>query len=407
MTKNNDEKIWNPRFTRVAIITTMFNMGHFMMNTLVPKYVDSLGATAVLVGIVSSMFAVTSLAIRPFSGPAMDYYRKNRMLSLALGLIVLAFIGYGFSKSVPLIVFSRLIHGIGTGIAAPLSMAMASSALPESKLASGLGIFSINQAIATAIGPTVGLALSGSFGYSAAFFIVAGFVFISFLLTFQLKSTALPKKSKFKLQLKRIIVPEVVVPAVITMFITIAFSSISFFVVIFGGLRGVANIGLYFMAYAVALLASRPISGKIADKFGADKAIIPGLVLFGLSFVLLSTADTLVMFLAAGVVNAFGYGICVPLLMTLCMQLVPNSKRGAASNTNYIGTDTGYLLGPTLAGFIVTSVKTSTGNEIAGYETMYLLMIIPVALALVVLIIRRKKLNERLKIARESNESQP
>ena len=397
MHKKTDDKIWNLKFTRITLITTMVNLGHFMMNTLVPKYADSLGATAVVVGVVSSMFAVTSLGIRPFSGPAMDYYKKNRLLSLALGLVVLAFIGYGFSKSIALVIISRLIHGIGIGIAAPLSMAMAGNALPESKLASGLGIFSLNQALATAIGPTIGLTLSGSIGYSATFLIVAAFVLMSFLLTFQLNSNAPPKKSKFKIQLKRIVVTEVIIPTVITMFITIGFSSINFFVVIYGGLRGITNIGLYFTAYAVALLASRPISGGIADKYGVDKAIIPGLVLFALSFALISSADTLIMFLVAGVVSAFGYGICAPLLMTLCMQLLPKSKRGAASNTNYIGTDTGYILGPTLAGFIVTRVNTATGDVVAGYEMMYLLMIVPVALALAVLIFSRKKLIEKLR----------
>lgn len=390
--KNNVDKIWNSKFTRVAIITVMFNMGQFMMNTLVPKYTDSLGASAAVVGIVASIFAITSLGIRPVSGPAMDYFKKNKLLSLALGLIVLAFIGYSFSKSVALVIISRLIHGMGIGIAAPLSMAMASSALPESKLASGLGIFSLSQAISTAIGPMIALSLSGTIGYSATFLIVAAFVFISFLLSFQLKSNAHPKKSKFRIQLKRIIVPEVLIPAVITMFITIAFSSINFFIVIYGGLRGIANIGLYFTAYAISLLVSRPISGKAADKYGADKAIIPGLVIFGLSFILISSADTLYMFIIAGVASAFGYGICIPLLMTLCMQLVPKNKRGAASNTSYIGTDAGYIVGPTLAGFIITRVKINIGNEIAGYAIMYLLMIIPVAIALIILIMSRSKL---------------
>jgi MFS family permease len=391
MTNKSIEKIWNPKFTQVAIITSVFNMGHFMMNTLVPKYADSLGATAALVGIVSSMFAVSSFGIRPFSGSAMDYYRKNRLLSFALAIVVLAFIGYAFSRSVAIVIISRLFHGVGIGIAAPLSMAMASSALPESRLASGLGVFSLNQAISTAIGPTVALALVDAVGYSATFLIVAAFVFVGFILTLRLKSNAPPKKSKFRIQLKRIVVTEVITPTVITMHITIAFSSINFFIVIYGGLRGIADIGLYFTAYAVALLASRPFSGKVADKYGADKAIIPGLVLFGVSFVLISSADTLFMFLIAGVVSAFGYGVCIPLLMTLSMQLVPHNKRGAASNTNYIGTDTGYIVGPTLAGFLVTKVKENTGNEIAGYEIMYLFMIIPVAAALIILLFKRKR----------------
>jgi MFS family permease len=326
----------------------------------------------------------------------MDYFKKNRMMTLALGLIVLAFIGYGFSKSIAFVIVSRLIHGIGIGIAAPLSVAMASSALPESKMASGLGIFSLGQAVATAIGPSVGLALLEHIGYSVTFLIVAAIVFVSFLLSLRLKSNAPPKKSKFKIQLRRIIVPDVIVPAIVTAFITIAFSSISYFIVIYGGLRGVENIGLFFTAYAVSLLVSRPVSGKIADKYGTDKAIMPGLLLFGISFVLLNLADTIYMFLAAGIVGAFGYGICVPLLMTLGMKLVPARLRGAASNTNYIGTDAGYIIGPILAGFIVTGVKTNTGNEIAGYEIMYMAMIIPVAIAFAVILAARKKLNRKL-----------
>ncbi len=396
-TYNTQNKIWNAQFKHIAVITVMFNLGQFMMNTLVPKYTDSLGASAAIIGVVSSIFAISSLGIRPVSGPAMDYFQKNRMLSLALGLIVLAFIGYGFSNNVALVIVSRLIHGMGIGMAAPLSMAMASSALPEGKLASGLGIFSLSQAVASAIGPTIGLTLSDSIGYSATFFIVAAFVFISFLLTLRLKSNEPPKNTGFKIQLNRIFVPEVIVPTVVTVFITIAFSSINFFIVIYGGLRGITNIGLYFTAYAVALLASRPISGKIADKYGVDKAIIPGFVLFGLSFILISFADTIYVFLAAGIISAFGYGICQPLLMTLCMQLVPENKRGAASNTIYIGTDSGYILGPTLSGFIITAVTTKTGSEISGYEMMYLVMILPVAVALGIFLLSRKRLNKKLR----------
>ena len=187
------------------------------------------------------------------------------------------------------------------------------------------------------------------------------------------------------------------IPAVITMFITIAFSSINYFIVIYGGLRGIENIGLFFTAYAVALLVSRPVSGKIADKYGADKALIPGLLLFGISFMLISFADSIYMFLIAGVISAFGYGICSPLLMTLSIQLVPKSKRGAASNTNYIGTDSGYILGPMIAGFIITGIQTNSGSEMAGYEMMYLFMIVPVVIALGILLLSRKKLNENLK----------
>ena len=83
------------------------------------------------------------------------------------------------------------------------------------------------------------------------------------------------------------------------------------------------------------------------------------------------------------------------------------NKRGAASNTIYIGTDSGYILGPTLAGFIITAVTTKTGSEISGYQMMYLVMILPVAVALGIFLLSRKRLNKKLgKDLESSDENQ-
>jgi predicted MFS family arabinose efflux permease len=111
------------------------------------------------------------------------------MLTLSVGLIVVAFVGYGLSRSVTLIILSRLIHGLGVGVAIPLSMAMASNALPPGKMASGLSIFSLGNALATAVGPSVGLYLTGSLGYNVTFFIVAALLALCLALTLQLKSS--------------------------------------------------------------------------------------------------------------------------------------------------------------------------------------------------------------------------
>ena len=397
-----EDKIWNIKFVRITIINFLLSMGQFMMNTLIPKFADSLGASATIVGIVSGMFAITALGIRPIAGPAMDYFKKNRLLTLSVSLIVIAFIGYGFSHSVTLIIISRLIHGLGIGVAVPLSMAMASNSLPESKMASGLSIFSLGNALATAIGPSIGLKLTDLLNYNMTFFIVAAILGVCLLLTLQLKSNAQVRETPFKIQLNRVFVPAVLVPAIITFFVAIAYSSITYFIVIYGrDIRQIDNIGLYFTSYAIFLLVSRPISGFITDKYGIDKTIIPGLLLFAVSFIMISFSKTLTMFLIAGAISAFGYGICIPLIMTLCMQLVPPRQRGAASNTNFIGMDSGYLIGPLLSGLVITGIQTSTGSEASGYATMYQVMIIPIVIALVIFLLTKKKIVARLKATKE------
>jgi MFS family permease len=282
-----ENKIWNAKFVRITIINFLLSMGQFMINTLLPKYADSLGASATVVGVVSGMFAVTALGIRPIAGPAMDYFQKNKLMRLSVGLIVIAFIGYGLSKSVFLIIISRLVHGLGVGVAIPLSMAMASNALPREKMASGMSIFSLGNAVGTAVGPAIGLKLMQLVGYNITFFVVAGILGVCFIITLLLTSGGHPHEQPFRIQLNRIIVPDVIVPAILMFFIAISYSSITYFLVIYGGLRGVENIGLYFTAYAVFLLVSRPVSGRIADKYGLDKTIIPGLLMFAASFILI------------------------------------------------------------------------------------------------------------------------
>ncbi len=90
------ESIWSRAFISIFIVNFVMNMGQFMMNTLIPKYAYQLGGTATITGVVAGAFAVTALGIRPVAGPAMDFFRKNRLLSISVGIIALTFIFYGF-----------------------------------------------------------------------------------------------------------------------------------------------------------------------------------------------------------------------------------------------------------------------------------------------------------------------
>lgn len=393
----NAGKIWTKAFINIFILNFVMSMGQFMMNTLIPKYAYHLGAAASVVGMVTGAFAVTALVLRPVAGPAMDYYKKNRLLSFAIGLITLSFIIYGFSRSITMLFVARLIHGIAMSVSAPLSLALVSNILPRDKMASGLGVYSLGSAIATAIGPSIGLGLADLISYNAAFFICAGLMLASFLLSFLLKSETPQRTQKFKISLYQIIAPEVLLPTLVIFFVAFAYSGINSFIAIYGSLSGVKEIGLFFTASAICMIFTRPISGRIADRYGHDKAIIPGLAILIAALVLISFSRTLPMFILAGAVTALGFGSSQPLLQTMIMQLVPKERRGAAGNTNFIGIDCAFLIGPSVAGFVVTTIHNSTGNEILGYSTMFRVMILPVIIAFIFFWINRKKLLAQIK----------
>jgi MFS family permease len=391
------EKIWSKSFSSIFIVSFVMSMGQYMMNTLIPKFANSMGSTATVVGMVTGIFAVTALGLRPVAGPAMDYFRKSRLLSFAIGDITIAFILYGFSHSITMLIIARLIHGIGIGLAAPLSLALASNTLPNSKMASGLGVFSLGSAIATAIGPSLGLKLAAVIGYNNTFFICTLIMGACFVLTLLIKVDKPIRTGRFTIRLNQIVAPEVILPTLVIFFQVIAFSGINSFIAIYGGLCGVEDIGLYFTANAICLIFIRPLSGKIADRYGLDKTVIPGLIIFMGALVIISFSRSLPMFMLAGVITAIGFGISEPILQTLNMQLVPKERRGAAGNTNFMGIDIGFLVGPTIAGTIITAVQNNTGSQLFGMTTMYRVMLLPVVVSIVIFAISRKKLLLRIK----------
>ena len=72
------------------------------------------------------------------------------------------------------------------------------------------------------------------------------------------------------------------------------------------------------------------------------------------------------------------------------MKLVSPEHFGAASCTCYIGNDVGSILGPNISGLLV---------ELFGYSSMWLCMVVPVAIALVIVVaypLKRRESGVRL-----------
>ncbi len=391
---NKKGSIWNPVFVSVFIANFCCQMGQQMMNTLVPKFADSLGAAASLVGVVTSMFAVSALLVRPFSGPAIDSFNKRNLLVTAQLFIIAGFIGYSLADRVEVIIAARLLHGVGVGFVSPLCLAIASNSLPDEKLGSGVGIYTLAQTVAQAIGPTIGLSLSAAIGYSKSFLVGAGIVGASCLLALLIKENDSATRPKFKMSLDKIVAKNAVKPSILMLLLGTSFACISSFLAIYGALRGVENIGLYFTAYAATVVITRPIYGKLLDRFGYDKILIPSILMFAASFFIISAAGSLSGFIAAGIVGAFGFGACQPTLQSLCMRCSPKEQRGAAGSTNYMGLDAGTLIGPIAAGQIIDAIQSAGGSALTAYSVMYRLMTIPMFLALVFLLAVNKSIKK-------------
>jgi MFS family permease len=178
---------------------------------------------------------------------------------------------------------------------------------------------------------------------------------------------------------------EALIPAGVTFLIAIGFTTINSFLLVYSEERGISNGSFFFTVYAVTMLATRPIVGKLTDKFGFVKVSIPAVFMTAASLFLIGQAHSTITLLVAAVVNAFGYGAVQPALQSLCMKSVVPERRGSASGTNYIAQDAATIVGPRICGWVANA---------AGYTpTMWNVMTIPVLLGIVFIVVFRNRIN--------------
>ena len=374
------DSIWSFPFVVLMISSFFQSMAQFMANTTLPLYADSMGATASVVGIIVGSFTISALLVRPFAGPAFDSYSKRRLLLISQGVICIAMMLYGIADTIPFLIGSRLLHGLGIGCAAPLATAFASEFLPERKMASGISIFALAQTFAQVIGPAIGLWLVDAFGFSQAYLLAAGCLLAAMIGVTFVKEPERERLS-YQLKLNRMFAPEALGKAVVLCLFAVPFSCMMAYVVLYGNLLGIQNIGIFFTVYALCLLGTRALFGKLADLWGVERMVLVSAACFAVSFVVLSRTSSFAHLMVVAVLGSAGFGACSPLLQSLALSSVSAERRGAASNTSFIALDVGMLLGPVIGGFAIEALEGALGSTVQAYSDVWLVMLVPMAIA--------------------------
>ncbi|MCI8594476.1 MAG: MFS transporter [Oscillospiraceae bacterium] len=393
--------IWNRTFICCIIANVCLCMSQFVVNPLVTSYATFLGAGATVVGMISGLYFGISFAMRPISGPMVTMMDKKKLMIFAYALGVAVNLAYATFNTIGLFVAARLLHGVQFSLIGSLTLTVASDSLPKEKMGSGIGIFGVGGAFGTALGPSVGLALrtwgnelwGDGGGFRLTFLAAAGFMVISLIPCFLM--TTQPKPDRKALAAlgpwyKNIVAVDALPPAVLMALYSMAFILYNTYMVPYSEQFGIAGIGSFFTVYALVLLVSRPLSGRLLDKYGAAVTLYPCSILFILSFVIVGLVHSLPAVLAAAALAGAGWGAIQPTIQAMSIQSVSPAKRGVASNTNYFGMDLGYFLGPTLGGLIVANVH--------DYSKMFLCGIIPVVLGLIVFIFTWRRFKVRAKV---------
>jgi len=375
---------WNRTFILLFTVNSMLTLGQFMINAILATYAESLGATESVIGLILSAFAVSSIIMRCFSGPMIDTYNKKRIVMIATMIHAAAFGGFGISQDIPLLFVFRVLQGCGMAFGNACCLAIVSQILPKSKYNSGIGVYSVAQVVAQSAGAPIGLWMVTEYGYRTTFMVSAAIMVLTTLLALQINMPHI-RAEKLEISIANSISIKALLPAVLMFLLMVGSSVVHSFIPVYAyekGIRG--NPGLYFTVASLTMIATRPIVGKLTDRFGVVKVIIPALLCNIISYYLLSVANDISIIILSGFISAFGSGACQPAIQALSMKCVPPEKRGSASCTNFIGMDFGTLAGVSIAGVIA---------ERMGYSLMWCIMTIPFFAGVIMILVFKNKLN--------------
>jgi MFS family permease len=399
--------VWNRNFICAITANLLFVMAHWSVNTLVATYATYMGAAPVVMGLLTGMFFAVSLALRPVSGPMITKIDKRKLMIVAYVLGGVVNLGYAFFHSIPFFIFFRFLNGVQYSFVGSLIMTVTGDSLPKEKMASGMGIYGIGGAIGTALGPSFSIALlnwgtalkNEDFGFTLVFLIAAVMQLLAVI-----PSVVLHPDTKTKEDIAstgawyKNIVSVHAIPTTVVMFLVLTtYALFSSYIVNLSKEQGIGSISLFFTFLAVFLVVFRPLSGWLTDRLGVAKVVIPGMIIYAASFIIVGSSKSLEMILVGAVIAAMGVGSTQPAIQAMCMQSESPLKRSVASNTIYIGMDLGLFAGPLLGSIVF--------EQSGSYAFMFRTAVIPVVLALICFIVILPIYRKRLR-ALEASERQ-
>jgi predicted MFS family arabinose efflux permease len=262
----------------------------------------------------------------------------------------------------------RFCSGLGIGCIGSVTGTLIPYLLPAGTHGRGISYFSLSTILALALGPFLGIFLVRHMGYAAAFLfcLLLGLASLACAFFVTMPQKAKDPRREHLLRTFRLsdYIDFAVLPiAGVTLLFALCYGTMQAFLAPYAASLGLQDAAsAFFLVYAGTALVSRPLTGRLFDRKGADVVAYPALIAAACGFLVLAhTASSPGLFLAGAVLGA-GIGNFQTIAQAITVTLVAKERLGQATSTYFIFFDLGIALGPYFLGFLVPA---------HGYQGVY------------------------------------
>lgn len=352
-------------------------IGYGLVAPVLPQYARSFDVSVTAASVVVSAFAFFRLVFAPAGGFLVDKLGERWVYMSGLLIVVVSTLATGLAQSYWQLLVFRGLGGLGSTMFTISAMALLTRLSPPGARGRIAGLYATAFLLGNIGGPVLG-GLLAEFGMRVPFFVysftllVATGVVAVFLRGGRRPSAddGLPEQEA--LPVREALRHSGYRAALVSSFVN-GWSSFGVRVAIvplfaaanFDAGPGIAGTAL--ASFAVGTAAVISVAGWLSDRYGRRPLVIGGLLVSGVSTLVLGWCDTVPLLVAASVVAGMGAGVLNPAQQASVADVIGADRAGGKVLATFqMASDSGAILGPVLVGIVVDLFGYTAGFVLSG-----------------------------------------
>jgi MFS transporter, ACDE family, multidrug resistance protein len=346
-------------FQIVCAVSLIAVIGVSSVTPAFPKLAKELNINPKNLGLLITVFTLPSLIFGPIIGIFADRWGRKRIIVPALFLFGLAGTACAFVRDFNLLLWLRLLQGIGAAPLLSLSITLIGDLYIGDRRTEAMGYTASINSIGTATYPIIGGTLA-TMAWYYPFMLPILAIPLGLLVLFGLKNPEPQGDRNFREYLRNA-VKVLKNRQLFGLFIASAANFIFLYGAYVTYLPQLINdtfkappaiIGLLLSSVSISITISASQLGRLSRKFSATNLISASYVLYGLAMLIIPFVQNIWLLLIPSIIFGIGLGIGFPSIQTLLANLAPREYLATIISVNGTFFGLGQTLGPLLMGYV-------------------------------------------------------
>jgi len=345
------DRLFTPRFFVMCGFSFTVFLSVFQLLPTAPFHILALGGNTSAAGLFLGFLTYASAFSAPITGSLADRFGPRRILIVGSVAITIFSIAYALIPSYQVMLGLVLIHGLFWSGLLTGSAAYMTNILPESRRAEGIAYWGLSTIAAIAVAPTIGFWVF-HFGWRALCLEAAVLNIVMAIIAWRLPPQPIVRAPEGRPK-ARLIEWRVLILSFTLFLYSFGYGGITSFTALYADANGVTPKGIYLTTMAIAILVTRPLAGRLGDRFGYRRVFLPCLILITLGMSCLVFGGSRFWLIVSAAIFGTGFGTAYPVFAGYVMRHVGPDRRGAAFGAILACFDTGIGTGSTSMGWII------------------------------------------------------